>query len=353
MKRFESAVAASTEGASEGSPKIDLLVRATLEMGARAVERIRDSRMAESVRLDGAKRLAERTATCLKRLTQISAIAALGLAVNHERTAQEVTETRDESGMMVYTHADPTTTHILNCLTGRETLSEKERFEIFRLSMKESWQSHGVVLPDNYDDLEYEDFVSFYERMFVKELRKFGDAEARHREAEDQVRLLIDLTLPSRLFSLSGFDPRMYRAIWMMEKEVGAPKIRWNDGIMPTAKGTSGRPYYNPFSHTLYIRPVDARSDLAAEAAHSLQFRSSPVDAYLMGAETGLRMAGRIADELAKRFVTLGKASGENADLNGLYAEEYARPGSYEHDAHEKIEPDLKKRFLDSAEHQQ
>jgi hypothetical protein len=117
-----------------------------------------------------------------------------------------------------------------------------------------------------------------------------------------------------------------YESIMKLDAKYGSPKVV----MIPTKDGEFHRPYYNPFTETIYIgsyadNPYPLMDDYIAELSHHKQFKEkSP---WLRG----LKDFGSMFYNMLKH----GESSVE------AYERLYNTPGTVEHQAHEEIEPEL------------
>lgn len=114
-----------------------------------------------------------------------------------------------------------------------------------------------------------------------------------------------------------------------MQREVGAPRIRWafDGGEDPRAIGAE-RANYDGLTNTAYIYPLTAFHDLIAEDAHAYQHEYTPW-------KTSLRYVYDGASTLVRSFT-------KKIDLRTAYQVNYVTAGSVEYVAHEEIEPRLR-----------
>jgi hypothetical protein len=240
----------------------------------------------------------------------------------------EVTATSSVDGVK-FEHNDSQTTRMLNYLAGKDTLSETEVLEILR----KDWE--GIVekpeaLQQNLSADALTDSVSRYykhkgknspaifKRVFMREFRNFP----RHLEYSDDI----------------------YRALWKMEQEVGAPKVRFMNSADGNRMGV-----YHPSTNTVAISATAMNSYrkgtkltehmnseenigvLFAEYSHAKQFNDTPVRSRWKN--------------LQENEQTEARSDSLNISLDEAQKYEYDIPGSIENEAHRIITPQLKQRF--------
>jgi len=257
------------------------------------------------------KKIVDKSIVFAQRLIKISALVALGLTANYFRTKESVSESSGTNNEIVYAHGDEETTHILNYLAGRETLAEEEQLRFLIMVAREFATVMVKPIPENMDAMSITDI-----KNYITQNLSAGGAEL----------------VPDRY----AYSRAMYDTVWTLEREVGAPKIRWNTDVSRDPSNLTSSSY-SVLTNTIYIRPTHPLMNLSRELAHSDQFRNRPVESYLIEAEGYLR----IALKTITRLQSPGSARGE----------EYSVPGSIEHEAHQKIHPEIRRRLgLDESE---
>ena len=194
----------------------------------------------------------------------------------------------------------------------------------------------GYKLPENF--LE----ESFGEEEFARVMQEFDEAgiiSYDYGEIEYTTQLVKELAdmIPERF----EYDEQIYHTVWQLETECGGPNVRIN--FMSMDRGKLDIPHYNPLTNTIYINePLTlfpdviqpAKLDLlgfTGEYAHAKQFHERPVETYLQGAESYIR--------IGKKILTEGKS------VTAAQLEEYHIPGSLEYIAHKEIEPEILERI--------
>ena len=285
--------------------------------------RLAEAPIAMETKKSLAKALYDRTKRLAKRMAQIGALITLGLAANHEYTHREkVVQEQNEKGEAVFRHPDPETTHILNYLSGKETISASEQLTFLKEALKVGSRNEGFKLPDNIDAMSTLELHDYAKQNLAHIL---GGKDFEESWSGSQVVL-------SETYE---FDPHMYKAIWDVEQQAGAPRIRWlmkdqGRGLKRFSLMGGVHPsHYDPLTNTVYIfvlsSPID---DFAKEMPHAQQFSQNPVGSYLKGTEEFLRIVQKGVLQLKSPI------DAQN--------EEYSIPGSLEYEAHKIIEPQLR-----------
>ena len=299
-------VGESSKAIESGETKETREAQAALEHAQSVVLSIERSNIAPEVKAQLNSRVMRATKKIIQGATLATVVGIIGLAANHEVAHETayVTETKDEDGKAIFSHSDPATTHVLNYLTGKESLSDEERSDF----MHDSLSGILKTIPPNF------------EQMGTQELAEFADS---HGIADAGILLFIWRHIDPEKYK---FDQKVYEQIWQVEKQVGAPRVHW---AHRSKINSSRRTIYDPLTHTISILPLQPHERLYAELAHSKQWSKSPVRAYLMFAEALVRTGSRFIASLGKQ------------DLFDSYSVEYSLPGSLEHEAHEIIQPEI------------
>lgn len=298
----------------------------TIEHAEGLVRRLTEAPLEEKTKTLFAKKLYERTKRFAKRVAQIGALMTLGLAANHEYTHREqVVQEQSENGEAVFRHPDSETTHILNYLAGKEAITASEQLTFLKEGLKLGSKQEKFALPDNFDDMSTKELHDYAKQHLAQVL---GGKDFEDSWNGSQVVL-------SETYE---FDPVMYKAIWNVEQQAGAPRIRWlvkdqGYGLKRFSLMGGVHPsHYDPLTNTIYIfilsSPID---DFAKEMPHAQQFSQDPVGSYLKGTEELLRI-------LRKGVLQL-KSPIDAQD------EEYSIPGSLEYEAHKIIEPQIREKL--------
>lgn len=151
------------------------------------------------------------------RTAQISLLLSVGFGLNYKRTHQEI-DTVSHQGTESFQHPDEETTHILNYIAGRESLSDEERIQVGRGQIKGFALRTKEKLPDDFDKMSLEETKTWFTAAFSE---SFKNSDFR---AEDFFETLLS---NGRIGAKLPEDEGVYKAIWSMQKEVGTPRIRW------------------------------------------------------------------------------------------------------------------------------
>ncbi|TAJ12913.1 hypothetical protein EPO56_03770 [Patescibacteria group bacterium] len=246
----------------------------------------------------------------------VSSITLAGFA--GEGVRNEIKESKGSNGDVVFTHSDIETTQILDYLTGKSPLPEAERLRLLRAYLRQGYEVENLKAPTNLDSLD-ESGLKEAVYVYYKTVGKESEEDARE-GAEG----FVSDGVPEY-----EFNPKLYRKLWRLQREVGAPRIRWAfDGGFDARMVGSERANYNGLSNTAYIYPLTAFNDLISEDAHAHQREHSPW-------QTSLRWVYDGAATLMRAVVT-------KTDLRVAYSDDYRTPRSLEHIAHTEIEPNLR-----------
>lgn len=296
---------------------------------------------------------AEKVESRTKKFLKTAGAIALGLSVagvldqvrSHVMTRYEITESKDEDGTSVFKHEDAETTAIMDYLTGKASLPEKDKVYLYRelvrdeslewealnghyLSLEEQEQLEET-LPTNKEAL-LKLMATFHEKM-DHVLGETVTSLPSHKSPEMQAEAEYEDVGKVGTF----YSPEFASALWTLQKEVGAPKIRWSAPGMNTRAylqgqfAGPGRAFYDSETNTIFITPRDTPETLMAEDSHAYQFAQKPITSritYVLNmAETAV-------------------ASIKNA--SPIYVEQYkqySKPGSIENEAHSVIQPKIAK----------
>lgn len=265
---------------------------------------------------------------------------ALVLALAGESGAEvymgDAVTTTVEGGKMVYHHTDEETEHILNYIAGREVLTEGEVAMHAKAKMRRIAKERApdFDFPDAFEDMSQQELRFVAQDLYVAiedDLKKeYGGLWA----GEKEQTFFVNNVMRDHFSD----DSVIYEVIWQIEKENGAPKIRWMDDypIRKAVKSvfTNGRAHYDGLSNTMYFTDRGDFSEFFAEAAHAQQAHERPLSAALDSIESLARTAVRSVTAFEAPHVA--------------YMPEYEREGSLEHEAHREIESEFYNR-LNSA----
>lgn len=247
----------------------------------------------------------------------VSSITAAGFS-GEAVSQRKIKESTGSDGSIIFTHSDLETTQILDYLTGKSPLPETERLRLLRAYLRQGYEVEGIGAPANLNVLNEEalkEAVYVYYKTVGKESEE-GAREGAQGFVSDGV--------PEY-----EFNPKLYRKLWKLQREVGAPRIRWAfDGGFDARMVGSERANYDGLSNTVYIYPLTAFNDLISEDSHAYQRKHLPW-------QTSLRWVYDGATTLMRAVVT-------KTDLRVAYSYDYRTPRSVEHVAHTEIEPKLR-----------
>jgi hypothetical protein len=263
----------------------------------------------------------------LKRLRQLGVVLAIGMASHYNLTHKNKIEKTIENGREIFKHNDEETTHILNYFGGVDSLSDSERFNMFKSKLKFGGEM-SENLPKNFDKMN-EDEVLAYFHDFYKNTGM---------NIEETKKLVAD-SIEAQFPKKYNYNDTLYRILWETEKECGAPNIRWTYGhkrnFLTPGPATEAR--YSFKSHTCFIQPYDSAqsykqlNNLIAEWAHAKQFDHRYISSIL----ESIRDMVRIANDMIENNNTFIKS----------HKKEYEIGGSIENEAHEILEPYIKSKF--------
>ena len=292
-----------------------------------------ESKTQKEIKKSGFEYVQEKANKFIKRLRQATFVLGIIVAANYYETHSTDIEKDYENGKEVFKHPDKETNHILNYLAGADSLTRQEQINTVKDGIAVSLKEEGINLPDNYFSMSEEEFLSYLES--INDKVKLVGPESKTTLKED-INKTIDENLPTKY----EYNDTLYNILWKVEKECGAPKIRWTVGDERNMflMNTSAVAHYNPVTHTIFIHPGDYQKkhvqikELISELPHSKQL----YDNYFSSIAGGIEAATRIAKEFIK-----------NRSIVGAQLKEYDVTGSIENEAHNIIEPELKKEFKD------
>lgn len=265
------------------------------------------------------KKLHHRIKKFNKAVVRLSLVATVGMTLNYARTHESVEE-KTINGETIYSHPDKKTTHILNYLAGKESLSQEEQINMIKNVCKVNIKNGGKTLPENFESMNMNELEQYMAINFPND-----EATA----VEEGNKSMLDEFLKSIPDSYTE-DKELYKLIWETEKEGGASKIIFVGG---GERHTFNFPHYNPYTNTVAIWPLYPHEIWITEMSHAKQYKDHPVDSTIKSIETALRIANKI---ITKRDLS---------EVFNAYDEEYRIQGSLEHEAHAVIEPYIKNKF--------
>lgn len=283
----------------------------------------------------------------------LSTAGALNEARSHIDSRYEVTETKNPDGTISYSHEDPETKAILDYMTGKAELPEHDKVYFYKEEVGQYYRElyaaeHSALLEDAdinaYISTLPDDSGKLVEMAIdLKEKRQKAyvkDSPGAIQMTEEEITEEVQRDFNELVQSPGGdeYNPNYEQALWRLQKEVGAPKIRWiAPGMDMTAFAASkilgdGRAFYMENSNTVYISPLESERTLLAEDAHADQFNRQPVVSRV----TGMIDFGH----------TAYRAVRDRISYHTSQLQEYGREGSLEHQAHSEIEPGLKGKLI-------
>lgn len=281
------------------------------------------------------KRLTEKLKKSLRnvfRALTFSVLLTVSVIVTspYTYTRYSVDSKINERGAIEYTHQDKETTHVINVLAGKEkfTVADRENIYLDLLAAKlDEAHSNGRYL--NIEAKKLPDMSIKKKMQIAEELSSSGDLEDR----ESVKASMID---PSP----KVFDEDLYSALWKLEQECGNPKVRFMfEGKTQRYSASFERSFYSAKSNTIFIdvgSNEETTEDFIAELSHAKQFDENPISSLLLGARDNLQVQI--------------KASSQGLSFDEVYDQTmYDQPGTIEYQAHQEIEPELKKKFLSYA----
>lgn len=278
------------------------------------------------------KKKLERVLRKFLRMTRNIAFAGSVLAVaNHERTHDDL-NVETVGSEKVYTHPDAQTTHILNVLAGKESMTEGDLLIQIRNILAHKADEKGVKFDKSPNEMSIDEldaaFTSLGGGNKPGEMKAGLEAQMAHVQEK------------SEYLRAEGKEKEIYELIWKMEEECGNPRIRFAAeaiGFTPF-KSFEGNSHYDPVNNVVYMsinrlweNMTSHQDSFFGEMAHAKQFNDDQISSYL----------NQISD-----FVRVFKAGG--FDMNKLsesYHDLYATPGAVEHEAHAVLEPYLRDKY--------
>ena len=249
------------------------------------------------------------------------------IAYNGVRTNYTV----DEPTEGVYVHSDDQmTTDIINWLTGEVSVPESIRLPLYRQYVKTVREDAEMEIPENFPTLGYQELRELAVEWY---LQNYPNATGTEEEIADIITGLFNEAVRP---PLEGFGPNVNERVWMVMRDVGAPRVRlvaeqdeYPSRIMAAsaARGDEQAFYYPP-EHTIYIRYNDSVKVLLNEASHPWQFTEHRYSSYW-----------RLFGSLAESFM-----AGVVRNANDYYAGEYDNPEALEGEAHGTLRDELLQR---------
>lgn len=253
-----------------------------------------------------------------------TSLMVAGTEGSHALTRYKISTTRDPEGVVSFVHEDTQTTEIIDYLSGRKPLTEDQKLHIYRGYIRMLYTDCKKTPPANLESLTRTELAPLV-YAYYKDVLKDSD-----KEAQEETNDFFTEAVPEY-----EYDAKLYSRLWKLQKEVGAPKIRWGfDGGVDQRIIGAERATYNPFTNTAYVFPLTAFDDLIAEDAHAKQEVVAPVRTRFKG--------------LRDQALVLMRIVTEWKDPKAVYGVLYSTPGSVENDAHSVIEPTLRDQLYDA-----
>ncbi|MES2931177.1 MAG: hypothetical protein V4682_00580 [Patescibacteria group bacterium] len=280
----------------------------------------------------------------VKAVSYTALTMSLAATMNHARTRYEITETASAEGGVVYEHEDERTTQIMRFLTGAGELPPEDRTMFIREAVRAEFGTYNAEIeaslpgiPEDFESLDEAalrtllltrfEAVEEHMKKIFPEHRSGG--RGRRVYSSDRVEEIFKEAVESPMEN----DPEYAQLIWELQQRVGAPRIRWaaegEDGLASfmAHHAGDGNSFYNPVTNTVYLAPHYSINALASEDAHSLQFNERPILSYAHG--------------ISSYASTVMLALSGKGTLSISHQGQYQHPGSFEHEAHSVIEPQL------------
>lgn len=268
----------------------------------------------------------------VKRLSQLSIIAMLGMTANHIRVHEKI-EKQEGVNEPLFQHPDEETTHILNYFAGKEALSSAEKLRIIKMGVEHMAQEADSNLPSGFyaskfdlSQVEQYVYTLFGDHITKQEIQK--GLQEMYNQIQDRFE----------------YNPALYQAIWEIEQHVGAPYLQWTVGSERYTKGRLDTAQYNPLTNTISVNPFNFNEEtfnkeFLSEAAHAQQFYEDPIESYYESVEATIRIGFKI--------VTRGMS------LRAAQQQEYTMPGTLEYEAHQIMQPELEKKLREQTQEEQ
>jgi len=261
-----------------------------------------------------------------------------------------------QDGTNAYKHKDARTTHYLNILAGVEKFSEEDLLIPYRKEAAQFLKDEKIKLNKNTEKMSiYELDKLLAESVDTSEYEKGAIVKEFYKDLELLNKTDTTNKKPSK---------DIYELVWKLEKECDNPKIRFTaeDRNFNPISSFNGDAHYSFINNTIYIDYKDnsytskrfRNDNFFSEMSHAKQFKDNPIGACVKGLLDYISIAKKLITD--KDYSTCGICDMENGinknayDLftNRIYYryyELYDQPGSFEHEAHEIIEPYLREKY--------
>jgi hypothetical protein len=286
-------------------------------------------------------KVADKAKRVLGSLARVGILVTAGLAYNYEQTTYNITKTTDEKGAVVYLHDDLETTHLINVMAGKEDLTFQEKLAQLRSDLVAGLKEGSISseqIPGGVRTLKRlsdREMVEVHKRIYAK------DETDVMSEGEYVEKFFHNLNLKP-----DAFNEEVYKALWELEIENGAPKVRLNEARFSDIyiQGIStdvDRSQYDWLDNEMSLgrgSHPQFLDNFFAEMSHAKQFRSKFTASVLNGIRDGFV----VAKIMAKERVSLRTAYDYY-----MYHDE----NSVEYDAHDREEPKIEEGFVAHAPH--
>jgi hypothetical protein len=264
----------------------------------------------------------------------LAAMGGIFMVVNHEVTRYDVKEAANSEGKIEYKHEDDRTTHYLNCIAGKDTLTLQDVKDFYLPGIAYYAEKSGVALDKPIDEMTTGEINELWVKLGILSqeeietgwgvdslfINEFERSQKKIQENPNQVSL-----------------EDAYRLVWELESECGNPKIRFTTediGFTPISDFSESA-HFDPLTNTIYIEFVNLipsnNGAVFAELSHGKQFHEKPYSEVF---------------HFMQDVLTMVKDSGFNLKKMGKeWKKKYNTPGTVEHDAHSVIEPYLERKY--------
>ncbi len=239
----------------------------------------------------------------------------------------------------IYTHQDIETTAVLNALSGKEELPLKYQTELFRQKLIKEYNLRKSKDVKGYDatgemfnsikNSDARDLTRFAKEKFEWNYDPIGP------HSNDEELLSEYYSYYGVNPTLNKYDETLYKALWKINKENGAPRIRLY--INPNVDGAVGRSHYQSWENAMYLdlgNTPNLRDLYLSETSHAKQYAKSTPEQFAAW--------DKKRDEVFRLQRKWGTPEDKIYDT-GMYA----TPGTLEYDAHRIIEPTLRSELIE------
>jgi hypothetical protein len=263
-------------------------------------------------------------------------------------TRYQVQKRKNEKGETLYEHEDTETTEILNYLAGRGEIGEETQLTCIREVIGTNYDKEGKFTDQIYgltSVQEAKEFLSTHFDDFKAQAGAVGsyydlkEYKTGVQFAEVETRAIIRWHKAYR----RTLSPKLYEALWDIERTAGNPKIRWARG--PEARRvnrdkTSVNDTFSADTNTIRLDSALCTYHLfdsyAAEAAHAQNYQLD-YKSFLSRVEG----EGNLIESYFNIFNTRQSVTYGQARDRLLYN----IPGTEEYKAHREVEPAVYKKI--------